>query len=92
VPLLSKKPPKVMGPATGFHRNDTPGKLGNVIDQRLPTHRPAHDYRARFIDADYAARVLAQIHAKDHNIIGPLLSLLNTGIISDAGEKGRAIP
>jgi hypothetical protein len=74
--MHSEQPSQVMRPATGFHRDHARRKLTNVLDQRLSTHRSAHHYRARSVNADYAARVLAQMTPRITIDIGPFLSLL----------------
>jgi hypothetical protein len=75
VPLAVENAAEMMRAAARFHRHHATRKPGRKPDQRLMPHATAQHDRARRIDADDAAQVLAQIDTQDHNVHGSLLSL-----------------
>ena len=52
---------QVVGAAACFHRDYTGRKFRHIVDQRLPAHRSTKDHSTGHVDANNAARVLAQI-------------------------------
>ncbi|MBB5577241.1 hypothetical protein GGD50_005893 [Rhizobium paranaense] len=55
----------MMRTAACFHCDHTRRKLRHTVDQRLSAHCSTNDHRTGRIDANYAARVLAQIKTED---------------------------
>jgi AhpD family alkylhydroperoxidase len=80
-------PAEVMRPAAGLHGDDAGGKLCGQTDQRLPLGPPAHNERARCVEADDATNILAEIDA-EHGNSHDLPLRLNFRRTHNAGRRG----
>jgi hypothetical protein len=59
---------EMMGAAAGLHPDNARRKLLRQSNQRFPSHLTPHHDRARRIQPNHAAGVLAEVDAKDRNI------------------------
>ena len=85
--LRDKQAAQVMGAAARFHRDYTGRKFRHIVDQRLPAHRSTNDHSTGRVDANYAARVFAQINTDDRYRHWLVPFFFDTSIVLDAGER-----
>lgn len=64
VAVVGEDAAQMMGAAAGFHSDNASRQFLRKPDQRLAPHLASHNHRAGGVEADHAAEVLAEIHAK----------------------------